>query len=137
MQQPLAVPPHCQGLFFLSLLLEFVHRSRGLNRGSLSSVFPSAQLRDLRASELSDRPTEALFLHRLFDNVLHLLDRAIFANELPVPVTKAAVGLTLASISFCSTTTGIFGERHPAGLALLHRFSLGWVLLFIKAVRGT
>ena len=69
----------------------------GLPGGPTSLGFPSAQARYLRAGKLSHRPAVALFRHRLFDNGLHLLDCEIFANEIPVAVTKAAIGLTLAS----------------------------------------
>ena len=62
-----------------------------------------------------------LFLQGLFDNVLHLRDSAVFPDEFSVPITKAAVGLTLASITFRSAAAGVFRKRHPTGLALLHR----------------
>ena len=62
----------------------------------LAPLFPSCQLRYLHSGKLSHRPTIALFLHGLFYNVLHLRDRAVFPDEFSVPITKAAVGLTLA-----------------------------------------
>ena len=93
--------------------------------GLSGPLIPPRELRYLHTSELSQRPAIALFLHGLFDNVLHLRDRAVFPDKFSIPVTKAAIGLTLASIAFRSAAAGVFRKRHPTGLALLHRSPLG------------
>jgi hypothetical protein len=77
-----------------------------LDRSGL--LIPSGQSRYLSPGKLPHKPTEALLLHGLFNNILHLRDRAIFTDEFSVPVTKTAIGLASASISFCSPAAGVF-----------------------------
>ena len=144
--QPLTVPRIVRGLssssaFWFSALpgMTCTHKQAGerccstFERSGLA--LPSRQLRYLQPGELSHRPTVALRLHGLFDYLLHLLDRAVFTDELAVPVTKATVGLTLATISFCSPAPGVFRKRHTAGLALLHGSPLRCVHLFFMGIR--